>query len=289
MPAVHKVLALESAALFVHRAVIERGGRGVYRLPVLSFCLVTADGCFLVDGGMRDVMRPLRRLLGRAPLVGGVLPSLLDLVPGRPVASWLEELGSPAVRGVLLTHLDYDHTAVLQDLPEAPVTVSGPGLQHAQRVLRGPLGGRFGPLELREWGLGRYRRQELEAPHRILERDAGNAPVPGLPFPGVDLFGDGTIWMVDLPGHAVGHVGYLCRLESGREVLLAGDAAFSAAQIDRGVGLGLLPQVAAVDLPRARATLDALRALRRERPELRVALAHDEALGRRARRAPAFV
>lgn len=30
-----------------------------------------------------------------------------------------------------------------------------------------------------------------------------------LPFPALDYWGDGSLWLVDLPGHALGHTGYL--------------------------------------------------------------------------------
>jgi glyoxylase-like metal-dependent hydrolase (beta-lactamase superfamily II) len=40
----------------------------------------------------------------------------------------------------------------------------------------------------------------------------------------VDLFGDGSVVMIDLPGHAAGHMGALVRVSSGKQYLLAADS-----------------------------------------------------------------
>ena len=46
------------------------------------------------------------------------------------------------------------------------------------------------------------------------------------PFPAVvDLFEDGSVYAVDLPGHAQGHIGLLCRCAPHKWALLAGDVA----------------------------------------------------------------
>ena len=48
----------------------------------------------------------------------------------------------------------------------------------------------------------------------------------------VDLFGDGTVRLLSTPGHTKGHMSVLLRLRSGRELLLAGDAAYTRRAID---------------------------------------------------------
>lgn len=39
----------------------------------------------------------------------------------------------------------------------------------------------------------------------------------------VDYFGDGSLFIVDAPGHLFGHVNLLARIEEGRWVYLGGD------------------------------------------------------------------
>ena len=76
----------------------------------------------------------------------------------------------------------------------------------------------------------------------------------------IDLFGDGSVRLLSTPGHTKGHMSVLLRLQSGRELLLTGDAAYSRATIDAGARAALLrrraplPALAARDppLPRAR-------------------------------------
>lgn len=41
----------------------------------------------------------------------------------------------------------------------------------------------------------------------------------------IDLFGDGSIYVISAPGHLPGHLNLLCRLENGNYVYLAGDSA----------------------------------------------------------------
>ena len=51
----------------------------------------------------------------------------------------------------------------------------------------------------------------------------------------IDLFADGSVRLLSTPGHTKGHMSVLLRLQSGRELLLTGDAAYSRATIDEGL------------------------------------------------------
>jgi glyoxylase-like metal-dependent hydrolase (beta-lactamase superfamily II) len=61
-------------------------------------------------------------------------------------------------------------------------------------------------------------------------------PTAFAPFAtGRDILGDGSLLAVELPGHCVGHWGLAFRTLDDRPVLLAGDAAWSSAAIERCV------------------------------------------------------
>ena len=70
-----------------------------------------------------------------------------------------------------------------------------------------------------------------------------------------DLFGDGSLWVVDLPGHALGHCGLLLpnALMAGeadhmrRDLFLVGDAAWSQESLEYGVEPGFLGRWAQQD------------------------------------------
>ena len=109
----------------------------------------------------------------------------------------------------LPTHAHWDHVCGLLDLPDLPV--------HLHRTERhwiesGPIAPAGGVRDaLRN--------------HPVIEYELDGPPV--LTFTAShDLFGDGTVVLVDLAGHTPGSIGVLAHTRQGR-VLLAGDAAWS--------------------------------------------------------------
>src|SRR4029078_5219869 len=81
----------------------------------------------------------------------------------------------------------------------------------------------------------------------------------------VDLFGDGSIRLLSTPGHSKGHMSVLLRLASGRELLLAGDAAYARRTIDED----LLP-VFVEDVHRYRRSLREIRRYLEQTPDAEV-------------------
>jgi N-acyl homoserine lactone hydrolase len=115
---------------------------------------------------------------------------------------------SPPIQGVFLTHLHFDHSAGLIDVaPGTPIHI-GPGDARernrlnlllgspANAILRG-----HGPLN--EWAF---------------------RPDPSGAFEGVlDIFGDGSVWALHVPGHSPGSTAYLINTTEGPK-LVTGDA-----------------------------------------------------------------
>jgi len=177
-------------------------------------------------------------------------------------ATWLERQRDP-LSGVFLTHLHMDHVSGLPDVPaDVPVYV-GPGetkLRSVENLLVGPnltrtLAGK-GPL--REWGF---------------------APEAGGAFEAVlDVFGDGSLWAIHVPGHTPGSTAFLARTPDG-PVLLVGDACHTAWGWENGVEPGTF----SADQPRSATSLARLRGLAAEHPAIDVRLGH-QALGVRLAR-----
>lgn len=84
----------------------------------------------------------------------------------------------------------------------------------------------------------------------------------------LDLYGDGRIRIVFSPGHAVGHLSVIARLDD-RTVLLTGDAADS----EQRWGRETLPPY--VDLPAMAASLDYLHRLEADEGVDQVLFAHE--------------
>lgn len=126
-------------------------------------------------------------------------------------AAIVASLGEP-VQGVLLTHLHLDHVMGMRDVPSsAPVYVgAGDAEEHTMmNVLQ------RGVYDAALAGKGPLRELHFAA-------DADGE------FDGVlDVFGDGTLWAIWVPGHTPGNIAYLARTPSG-PVLLAGDTSHTA-------------------------------------------------------------
>jgi len=153
-----------------------------------------------------------------------------------------------------MTHLHLDHVSGLPDVPDDTPIYAGPGetgerkLEHLvigpniTRALEGK-----GPIQ--EWAFVREEGGPFEA--------------------ALDVFGDGTVWALHVPGHTPGSTAYLVRTPAG-PVLLVGDASHSA----WGWHNAVEPGTYSSDGPRSVESLQRLRAFVAAHPDLDVRLGH---------------
>lgn len=124
----------------------------------------------------------------------------------RTTGQWLA--GQVTPDAVFLTHLHFDHIGGLIDLPLATPVYLGPGeAQERSRInllLGSPADAILqGYAPLQEWGF---------------------QPDPNGVFDGVlDVFGDGSVWALSVPGHSAGSTAYLVNAVDGPK-LVVGDA-----------------------------------------------------------------
>ncbi len=118
---------------------------------------------------------------------------------------------------VLLSHLHWDHVSGVPDLPGVPLRVN--------RV----------EYEAACYGL-------FDLHHGLTRALLGNNPIElfdcnGPDYDGFhashDLFGDGSIMLLPLPGHTAGNTGMLIRRANGSPLFLLGDAAWVAENYQR--------------------------------------------------------
>ena len=153
-----------------------------------------------------------------------------DLAPG--VAAQLEKggLDPSEVDLVMLSHVHYDHHGDPEDFPKAHFVVGK------------------GALDVLENGLGNIASHQHFVPGTLPADRSSELPDPTDqskckplgPFPAAyDLFGDGSVYVVDTPGHLPGHVNLLCRLKD-RWLMLCGDAFHDRRLLtgEKGVGRG---------------------------------------------------
>ncbi|MCB9992839.1 MAG: MBL fold metallo-hydrolase [Hyphomicrobiaceae bacterium] len=155
-------------------------------------------GPVLIDTGYGPRATSSRERSVMLKLYGRVLNPVLH-PEGQPLAV-LERQGHSAadVRLIVVTHFHPDHISGLMDFPNAEFAVSGRAFEAMRRM---------GVLARLHRGIF----SEL-LPHNFADRlrPIENGPIrdlgPAL-GPGHDLFGDGSCFAVDLPGHALGHFG----------------------------------------------------------------------------------
>ncbi len=195
--------------------------RGTLPLAYASFLVEHPRARLLIDPGIRRDAR--RRTIDRLQL-----PLRLVVRPPTELLATVDALAlagvDPAsVDAAVPTHLHWDHVNGLADLPNLDVWVHtdewawamGPGPAPAGGV-RDVVGGR--PLET----------YALDGP-------------PVLSFPrSRDVFGDGSVVLVDLAGHTPGSVGVLLHTNSGW-VLLVGDAVWLGVQVTEARQKAALP------------------------------------------------
>lgn len=124
------------------------------------------------------------------------------------------------VTHIVISHFHADHIAGLRDFPKAQFWCTRAAyLDVARTTGLAALRKGFLPGLLPDDFASRL--QSIEQANRVA------LPQAFAPFEAYDLFGDGSLRAVPLPGHAAGQVGLLFESRRGRTVFLIGDACWS--------------------------------------------------------------
>jgi glyoxylase-like metal-dependent hydrolase (beta-lactamase superfamily II) len=184
---------------------------------------------------------------------------------------------------VVLSHVHWDHIGTPSDFPNAKFVVGSGTLD-----LLANGGGYLYPKELfnhdelpfeRTYELPPVNPQSTSAAKQQTEHKWEKLPAFDLHV--LDYFGDGSVYIVDAPGHLFGHVNLLARIAEGRWVYLGGDCCHDVRILkgEKGVamysdGCGGLRSVH-VDTKAAEGTIGAIGRLMRELDGVEVVVAHD--------------
>ena len=168
---------------------------------------------------------------------------------------------------IVLSHLHGDHVAGVADFPQAQVYCDRAAWQHHQGCNRVQATANGYLPALLASAAPRLRHfQQLPAATTVPAELAGFAPPH-------DLFGDGSVLLVPLPGHAAGHTG-LWFDDGNGPVFLIADATWSSDALEKGVLPPALVTAWLGDGPAYRDTFARLHALGRQHPHVRLVPSH---------------
>lgn len=182
--------------------------------PMGAFLVHHPDaGPLLIDTGVHP--STATDIPGNFGRLSALAFATLRTTPERTAAAQLEKRGIAAgdVARVVMTHLHVDHASAMSEFPAAEFVCSAREWEAAHA--------RLGPY----YG---YHRPQLPPGERVRTVDFdGPEAEPHGPFARtLDLLGDGSIRLVDTPGHTLGHLSVLLQLE-GRQALIVGDALYT--------------------------------------------------------------
>ncbi len=256
-------------------ALTERGAAWRVRTYGAGFALLLhpTRGPVLFDTGYSArVVASMRRWPG--VLYGLLTPVRLDA--RQTAAAQLARLGFVAdeVREIIVSHLHADHVGGLRDFGAAQFSLDTETYTAVEQ-LRGVAAIRkaFMPELLPEDFGARLR------PLEFLPAPAGLSPFTVA----ADVFGDGSAYAVQVPGHAAGMIALIVRSSAGAVLdgdgagltLLASDAAWSVRALREGLEVHPLARVVFDDAAAERRSAAHLREWLLDHPRARVIVSHD--------------
>jgi len=261
--------------------MVQGGGLKTVRFPILSVLIERDHDLVLFDTGIgtriEQEMRP--------PIYWGnlffhrcVMRTRFD--PQRDaLVQQLPRLGfKPAdVKHVIISHLHWDHAGGMRDFPQAHFFVGRREWEFVSNLSGGPLfKNAFIKEQFCEAGL------DIE----LIETDPRE---PFKNFPASrDLFGDGSMIMIDLPGHSPGLMGLYVTMPSGRRFLFSADSFYFPEGLEQKKSKSALMQSLVSESPEAAASLDRIHELMTSDPQLEIVGSHDYRLPGRYALAPTY-
>ncbi|KAE8364617.1 beta-lactamase-like protein [Aspergillus caelatus] len=183
--------------------------------PAFSFLLEHTSGRKLIfDLGIRKDYQ------NYAPKIANYIPTTgYNIEVTHNVADILQEHGIPLkeIEAVIWSHWHWDHIGDPSTFPPTTNLIVGPGFKEA--LLPGAPTNPDSPILESDY-TGRTLREITFEPDTPQTLQIGQ-------FPAFDYFGDGSFYLLDSPGHAIGHLCGLARTTRNPDtfVLLGGDIA----------------------------------------------------------------
>ncbi len=273
-PAKMRMTLLSVGAFENDYADAVRGGENrPIRMPNIVAFVEHPLGNLLVDTGFAVRYRDQRRSFP-VSLFDRMTHASFD-AESDPVVKQLPRHGiDPAsIRWVLLTHMHFDHAGGLPDLPSARVVVPRAEWAAAHRSTLFAAYRGYAPSMYRDLSPEAFLVEWPERPYATFERS-------------VDLFGDGSIVLVDAWGHTPGSMAIFVNLPSGERFLFVGDAAWVRANYRLPAHKSWKTRTIDNGRRNVMQTLWRLKRLEELAPEVKIVPAHDPDVWAELKHAP---
>lgn len=164
---------------------------------------------------------------------------------------------------IVLSHAHPDHMGGLAALADVPVLLPASEVAFVQAEVKNGGSAHALPPQVRTLRGRTVTFSFDDGPYETFDRSK-------------DLFGDGSVVLVPLPGHTPGSVGTFVNLSSGRRIFHIGDVALVEESIDRSVTKGvLLSLITDVDRDETADTVALVAQLHAAAPDVVILPAHD--------------
>jgi glyoxylase-like metal-dependent hydrolase (beta-lactamase superfamily II) len=181
------------------------------------------------------------------------------------------------VKNVIISHLHWDHAGGMRNFPHAHFFISHREWDFASHLSKEALfKNAFIKEQFCEAGL------DIE----LIETDP-RKPFKNFPA-SYDLFDDGSMVMVDLPGHSPGLMGLYVTMPSGRRFLFSADAFYFPEGLEQKMPKSSLMQSLVSEGPEAGASIDRVHELMNSEPGLEIVGSHDYRIPGRYALAPTY-
>jgi glyoxylase-like metal-dependent hydrolase (beta-lactamase superfamily II) len=227
------------------------------------------EGIILFDTGYGS---DFNQVTARMPEMLYRLITPVNITPETTAQARLKELGIKRedVKHVILSHIHADHIGGVKDFPQATYHADLPALSYYRGLSK------FN--QVRSGFLAALLPQDFDArlkPFDSTQFKSGNFGLGNLTW-GHDLFSDGSIMIIPLPGHMKGHVGIQVLTQSGEKYLFVADAAWRKESITENSLPSMVTRLIISDWSAYGKTLHELHDLHHRYPDLKIIPCHCE-------------
>ncbi|KAI4092054.1 MAG: hypothetical protein LQ344_003709 [Seirophora lacunosa] len=210
-------------------------GHDIMDCPAFSFLIDHPNGTkLLFDLGVRKDWENVSARISKIIKEGGWSVSV-----EKGVADILQDGGidPTSITAIIWSHFHWDHAGDPSTFPHSTDLIVGPGFKEA--VAPGYPANQDAPILESDYAGRHLREMSFDSDLRI-----GG-------FKAIDYFGDGSFYLLDSPGHTVGHMCALARTTASPStfLFLGGDCAHHAGEFRPSASLPLPPTISPSPLP----------------------------------------